>query len=70
MGILSRLFGARNREPKPCRVEVWHVTTAPPAYYVARCDCEWLGACHDVPGPAYEEANAHSANVEKQIVEI
>lgn len=70
MGILRKLFGGEDDGPKPCRVEVWHVTVAPPAYFVARCDCEWLGACFDEPGPAFEEARGHSAIVEPEVVEI
>ncbi|HEX4824020.1 MAG TPA: hypothetical protein VFV19_06885 [Candidatus Polarisedimenticolaceae bacterium] len=69
MSFLGKLFGS-TKTPKPCRVEVWHVTLSPPPYYVARCDCEWVGQCFDEAEPARLEAKSHSANVEPEIVEF
>jgi hypothetical protein len=33
-------------------------------YYVAICDCGWLGRTHDTSPPAFEDAHNHSVNVE------
>jgi hypothetical protein len=71
MGLLARLLGLQPTEPKPCRVEILHVTVSPPDYFAARCDgCDWVGQCFETAGPAFDEARKHCGDVEPEIVEI
>jgi hypothetical protein len=57
--------------------EVWHVDVSrdDPDYFIAHCDCDWVGTAHDATEPnagesARQEANAHAANVAPLVVEI
>ena len=71
MGLFDRLFG---RKPKPCVVSVWHVNVegqGVPPYYVARCDCDWVGTCYDDSAdPAFAEARTHATEVRPEVEEI
>ena len=57
--------------------EVWHVAVNHNEldYYIAHCDCDWVGAAYDrvdteAEHSARREANSHSTNVADLVVEI
>jgi len=57
--------------------EVWHVDVSrdDPDYFIAHCDCDWVGTAHDATEPnaeasARHEANAHAPTVAPLVVEI
>lgn len=36
-------------------------------YFIALCDCGWMGGFHDVAGPAFADAHGHSTNVDPEV---
>jgi hypothetical protein len=36
-------------------------------YYVAICECGWLGDIHDHAGPAFSDATSHHENVDLEV---
>ena len=59
------------------QAEVWHVHLGrdEPDYYIAHCDCDWVGTPYDKSAPdaeqsARREANSHTAQVAPVVVEI
>ena len=58
------------------QAEVWHVHLGrdEPDYYIAHCDCDWVGTPYktepDCEQSARREANYHSENVADTVVEI
>ncbi len=59
------------------QAEVWHVHLGrdEPDYYIAHCDCDWVGTPYDMTEPdseqsARREANHHCENVADAVVEI
>jgi hypothetical protein len=57
--------------------EVWHVDVSreDPDYFIAHCDCDWVGAAHIATEPnaeasARHDANGHATTVAPVVVEI
>jgi drug/metabolite transporter (DMT)-like permease len=53
------------------RVEVWHIRDDKP-YFVAHCDCDWVGTAHDATEPhardkAFREAREHGTEVAPEV---
>ena len=60
-------------------VEIWHVrdfankkTPAFAPYFIARCECNWVGAAHDDTDPEAEqkvrnEAAVHCSNIKPEV---
>jgi hypothetical protein len=63
MGLFDRF-----KKPKVHKVTVNFVQapdTAP--YFVAICECGWLGDIHDIEQPAFADAKAHHSNVVPEV---
>lgn len=71
MSLLNFLLG---RKREPCMVSVWYVNVpgqGGPPYYVARCDCGWVGMPdEDTEESARLEASRHSDQVRPDVEEI
>jgi len=57
------------------RVEVWHVHDRKLDYYVAHCECDWIGPAHDAIEPnasdqARSDAAQHGTNVATDIIDM
>jgi flagellar biogenesis protein FliO len=64
-------FGRRSVHKSDDRVRVMHVAEKTP-FYVASCDCGWVGAAYDETEPgareeAFSEARAHGTNVAPEV---
>lgn len=56
-------------------VEVWHVQAKDLDYFLARCECDWVGPAHDNDSPdaeaaAWADACGHGTNVGPAVVGI
>lgn len=53
------------------RVVVWHIRDDKP-YFVAHCDCDWVGTAHDATEPdaqdkVFREARGHGTEVDAEV---
>jgi hypothetical protein len=73
VGLLDRVRGAFHVEEPPHYVEVMDVRPSPDEkedfepYFVAICDCGWVGLPVSGPGEAFEEARLHSPLVSDEV---
>ena len=62
------------RTPKQHRVAVYDTRPAPgdpkqfDPYFIAMCDCGWVGLGRDGSAEAFDDAREHDANVAPEVV--
>ena len=57
------------KQTRPGHVAAVYYVTLPDEepYYVAICDCDWLGNFHPAQEPAFEDARKHAPEVEDEV---
>ena len=68
MSFLDRLRGRKKGEGQSHQAAVYYVTVPDvEPYYVAICECDWLGDTHSTQEPAFEDARKHTPMVQEEI---
>lgn len=71
LGLIRLARRPASRMPKKeHRVKVVNYVGPPEMYFLAICECGWMGDFHDNGDAAFEDARGHSAVVEEEIDQV